>query len=319
MARKLAQFAALAGLLSLTLVGCGPSGDDGAGDCIARVARESDVSVAEVVSGLDDLGMTREEFCGLMEEVWAADAQESAVGHDGTVDPADAGGSDGSVGGDGAADNDDAVVSDSRLGYGDVDQALVGNWVFTEAPMWLYFFTLNDVTFTSAGNVQAGSELGTFSTEGNGNLRVVESEGLQRDFTYVISGDLLTITDSAGDYGVWAREGSAAANVAADLGQPTSGESPTLLAELVGQWAHVSGGVWGFFADVDFEVAANADITDLTYGEPGRLIFLDDGTVTVDGQWMGEANYTIDYDAATGYLTISDGIGGSGSWVRVLP
>jgi hypothetical protein len=92
---------------------------------------------------------------------------------------------------------------------GEIDNALVGRWEFVSGtgPYIYYFMTDGEIEFTANGRVTeyAYGEPGTYSVSGNNLIVYAEWEEFTHYFTYVISGNLLTITDRDGDTGTWRR------------------------------------------------------------------------------------------------------------------
>ncbi|MCL2047936.1 MAG: CAP domain-containing protein [Defluviitaleaceae bacterium] len=87
---------------------------------------------------------------------------------------------------------------------------LVGRWSFVSAPTFLYYFYGGaDIEFFADGGVMEYSynEPGRYTTRGS-NMTVVGEWTDTYQFTFNIVGDMLYITDSDNDTGIWQRGGS---------------------------------------------------------------------------------------------------------------
>jgi hypothetical protein len=96
--------------------------------------------------------------------------------------------------------------NNNNSGSGTDTGGLVGRWQWQSGNYLYYFEFHGDIEFFSDGRVveYSSDEKGRYTVNGN-RLTVIGEWVGRHEFTFDISGDRLTITDSDGDRGVWIR------------------------------------------------------------------------------------------------------------------
>ncbi|MCL2577057.1 MAG: hypothetical protein FWE27_03290 [Defluviitaleaceae bacterium] len=190
------------------------------------------------------------------------------------------------------------------------DNELLGRWEFVSGSFIWYFASHDDIEFFADGWVTeyAFNEPGRFTIIDGNHLSVTgDWDNITYYFTYVISGDVLIITDEDGDRGVWIKAGSA----------PILFPTVQYNHELLGRWEYVSGEcIWYFASDGDIEFFANGRVREYAFNEPGRFTIIDDNHLSATGAW-DNITYQFTYDISGDILTITDVNGDRGVWRRV--
>jgi len=194
----------------------------------------------------------------------------------------------------------------------DSDHDLIGEWDNGSGRIFLFVFGRADsVEFRDDGTV--------IITEGSSSQTVNWERGRpghftanNRDFTYRINGDVLTITDSANDDWTFDRTtGGGSANRPVD---PPTPNNDFANHNLIGEWENGSGRIFLF-----------------GLGDPSSVEFRDDGTVIITGgRSAGVANWepgvagsftinntTLTYRISGDQLTITDSARDDWSFDRV--
>ncbi|MCL2577613.1 MAG: hypothetical protein FWE27_06140 [Defluviitaleaceae bacterium] len=185
------------------------------------------------------------------------------------------------------------------------NNSLVGRWEYVSGVFIHYFANDGDIEFFAYGRVieYAYGEPGRYTIIGDGRMSVEGEQTGTHEFTYSISGDMLTITDHDGDRGTWRRAGTVNNNVVVED------------SSLIGRWEYVSGRyIYYFTNDGDIEFFADGRVIEYAFNESGRYTVFENNRMSVDGEQSGtyEFSYLIEGDM----ITITDQDGDSGTWRR---
>ncbi|MCL2357975.1 MAG: hypothetical protein FWC70_12625 [Defluviitaleaceae bacterium] len=191
-----------------------------------------------------------------------------------------------------------------------VDIELLGRWNFASGTFVFYFASHGDIEFFGDGNVKeyAFGEPGVFQIIDNGRMSVTGEWNPDAEFLfdYMISDDMLSITDRNGATGVWRRAGT--------------NFSAAETADLLGQWEFVSGAeIWYFASHDDIRFSANGRVMEYAWGEPGTFSVVEPGRLRVVGEWNPDVVFYFDVEAAENFLAITDHDGNRAVWRRAAP